>query len=90
MHSIKEINNSTTAGSSICGETWSSHLLKAINKSEFLEEAMSQADITETFRCDDISERLLQIAKLIQMSSSCGIDRDFSLLNLLGGNTTKR
>ena len=77
MPSIRDLNNSTTAGSSLYGETWSSNLLKVIDESEFLEEAMSQADITATFGDDDISEKLLQVAKLIQVSSSRGVDRDF-------------
>ena len=77
MPSIKEINNYTTVGSSICRETWLSNLLKVINESEFLEAVMSQTDIIETFRDNNVSKGLLQIAKVIQVLSSHGIGRDF-------------
>jgi len=74
---IDDLNNSTSADSSIYGETWSSNLFKILSDNEFLESALAQAQITETFEDDDESQELLQISKLIQTATNVrGVDRD--------------
>jgi len=74
---IDDLNNATNADSSIFGETWSSNLFKILSDNEFLDSALSQAQITENFEDDKESQELLQIAKLIQTATNIrGVDRD--------------
>jgi len=78
MPAIEQINNATSASeSSLYGEVWSSSLLKVIADNEFLEYAMSRAKITKTFAEDDMSQKLLQVSKLIDTAGIRGVDRDF-------------
>ena len=84
LPTIKEINNSTTAGSSLYAETWSSTFSKMLNENEFLESVMSQADITQPFGDHDMSKKLLQVAKLIQVAGARGADRDLFFVEFGG------
>merc|ERR1712183_581866 len=85
MPSIEEINNATSAGSSFYAETWSSNFLKVIEENEFLDSAISKASITESFNDESsMSEKLLQICKLIQVANIRGVDRDFFFVEFGG------
>jgi len=85
MPAIEEINNATSSSeSSLYGEAWSSNLLKVIEDNKFLEYAMSQAKITKTFAEDDMSQKLLQVSKLIDTAGIRGVDRDFFFVQFGG------
>ena len=45
---------------------------------------MSQAKITKTFAEDDVSQKLLQVSKLIDTAGIRGVDRDFFFVQLGG------
>jgi len=85
MPAIEEISNATSASeSSLYGEAWSSSLLKVIDDNKFLEYAMSQAKISKTFAEDDMSQKLLQVSKLIDTAGIRGVDRDFFFVQFGG------
>merc|ERR1712223_395596 len=70
--------------SSLYGEAWSSSLLKVIDDNKFLEYAMSQAKISKTFAEDDMSQKLLQVSKLIDTAGIRGVGRDFFFVQFGG------
>jgi len=76
MSSIRSLNNATAFGSSLFSEAWSSDLLRSIEESKIIETALSNAKITEKFSVYDYSEKLKQVASLIQTADIRGVDRD--------------
>ena len=76
LPTTKEINNSTSAGSSLYAKLWSSTFLKVLDGNKFLESVMPQAGMTQSFGGDGMSQKLLQVAKLIQVAGTRGADRD--------------
>lgn len=75
LTSIENLNNATTS-ESLFGEAWSSDLLRSIEESKIIEIALSNAKITEKFSNFDYSEKLKQVASLIQTADIRGVDRD--------------
>lgn len=76
MSSVRSLNNATTFDSSLFGESWSSDLLRAIEESKIIETALSNSKITERFSNYDYSEKLKQVASLIQTADIRGVNRD--------------
>lgn len=81
---INKLNNATSIQSSLFGETWSSLFLRSIDESDLLVQALSSAVITKTFSSHEYSQKLLQVAKLINSTLIRRVDRDVFNVNMGG------
>jgi len=72
---IYELNSAASLESSLYGDSWSSNMIRAIDETKYLEEALSQAS-SKSFPETSLGDKLKQVSRLIETSNVRGADRD--------------
>jgi uncharacterized protein (DUF1501 family) len=81
---IYNVNKIPQQDSNVFGSTWSKTFLDIIEENDSLATMLGSASVVTTFDETELSQQLMQVAKLIKIRNTRGVDRDFFFVSMSG------